>query len=538
MEYLNKWDFSVIPLLPNKKPLIKWEEYQTRKPTEEEVERWWVKYPDSMIGIVTGKISNLAVIDVDSKDENDIPSAFGGYKDIPTVSTPRGFHFYFRYQDGITNTVNIGGKKIDIRGEGGYVVAPPSRTDNGNQYRWEFSLGDGLPKFPMEILSQTETAFHAKNCSTLGSGVNPTPLTELPASQEGTFIEGRRDSDLFHAAHLLIKGGMEPHSCKDIIMRLAQTCDPPFPTSEAKEKVDSAVKRAVRKERPLATEIEEWVMSSSGIFLSSEVFKGLQLSSREEGKNLAQILRRLSERGVIEKAGGRNACWRRIEGGCELIDWKNAPTEEVPLKFPLGIEEHVKIFPKSIIMIAGKSDAGKTAFLLEFARMNQNRHEIHLFINEAGDTELADRLGMFRNMRKDEWKCHFWEREDNFADVIKPNAINIIDYLDVTKDFSQIGEPLKQIHNKLDRGVVLIAIQKNPNQYDFRAGKQIDVDLGVGGAKSIGKARLYLAIDDGILKIVKAKGRRGRESSNGMTRTFGIYDGHSFEDVGLWKRPQ
>ena len=171
MEYLNKWGFSVIPLLPNKKPLIKWEEYQQRKPTEKEIRGWWIKYPDSMIGIVTGKISNLAVIDVDSKDERDIPSAFEGYENIPTVSTPRGFHFYFAYQDGITNTVNIGGKKIDIRGEGGYVVAPPSKTDNGNQYRWEFSLIDGLPKFPTEILSE------------------PKPISALPAPQEGTFVE-------------------------------------------------------------------------------------------------------------------------------------------------------------------------------------------------------------------------------------------------------------------------------------------------------------------------------------------------------------
>ena len=121
---------------------------------------------------------------------------------------------------------------------------------------------------------------------------------------------------------------------------------------------------------------------------------------------------------------------------------------------------------------------------------------------------------------------------------LKKDAINIIDYLDVTQDFANIGTPLKEIHNKLGRGIALIAIQKNPKQYDFRTGKHIDVDLGVGGAKSIGKSRLYLAIDDGIVKIVKAKGRRGRESSNGMTRTFSIYHGHGFLGMGGWKKPQ
>ena len=167
-----------------------------------------------------------------------------------------------------------------------------------------------------------------------------------------------------------------------------------------------------------------------------------------------------------------------------------------------------------------------------------DRHEIHLFINEAGDSELAVRLELFGDMKKDDWKCTFWEREDGFADVIKPNAINIIDYLDVTKDFAEIGTPIKDIHSKLERGIALIALQKNPSYYDPRTGKMVSVDYGVGGAKSVGKSRLYLAIDDGIIKIVKAKNRRGKDSPNGMTRTFKIYDGHDFGDVGYWKKPQ
>ena len=48
--------------------------------------------------------------------------------------------------------------------------------------------------------------------------------------------------------------------------------------------------------------------------------------------------------------------YRRIERDCEVINWQNAPTEEVPLRFPLEIEEYVKIYPKSLIVVAGKSD--------------------------------------------------------------------------------------------------------------------------------------------------------------------------------------
>ena len=128
LEYLNKWGFSIIPLLPNKKPLIKWEEFQKRKPTEKDIRGWWSTYPEAMIGIVTGEISGIAVIDVDTKDLIEADSFLLGSitGDTPLVGTPRGYHYYFAYQDGITNTVNIKGEKIDIRAEGGYVIAPPS----------------------------------------------------------------------------------------------------------------------------------------------------------------------------------------------------------------------------------------------------------------------------------------------------------------------------------------------------------------------------------------------------------------------------
>jgi len=304
--------------------------------------------------------------------------------------------------------------------------------------------------------------------------------------------------------------------------------------------IQAAVERALREneeKKSVAKEIEEFVMTTDGYFSTTDVYKRLQLTTRKDQKTAVVNLLRLKERGLIEKFGKKAGVYRKIERECEIIDWQNAPTTEIPLKFPLNIEDYVKIYPKSIIMVAGKSDAGKSGFLLEFARMNMSKHEIHFFVNEAGDSELAVRLGLFKNMRKEDWKCTFWEREDGFADVIKPNAINIIDYLDVTEEFAKIGTPLKQIHGKLEKGIALIAIQKNPPQYNFRTGKYVSPDFGVGGAKSVGKSRLYLAVDDGQIKIVKAKNRRGKDSPNGMIRRFKIYDGHDFTPTSYWIKP-
>jgi len=305
---------------------------------------------------------------------------------------------------------------------------------------------------------------------------------------------------------------------------------------DIQEAIDKALEETNAK-RNWHQEVKDWVAVTTGYFTVTSCYFELQAVTKQEKGAIRIALMRLKGERMLEPHSIKNGIYRKIERECEIMNWQDAPTIEIPLKFPLGIEEYVKIYPKSLIVVAGKSDAGKSGFLLEFARLNMDRHEIHLFINEAGDSELAVRLGLFRDMKKEDWKCTFWEREDGFADVIKPNAVNIIDYLDVTEGFAEVGTPLKEIHNKLNKGIALVAIQKNPKMYNFKTGKYIDVDLGIGGAKSIGKSRLYLSIDDGIIKIVKAKNRRGKESPNGMTRTFNIYDGHEFGDMGYWRKP-
>lgn len=63
----HKQGLSVIPLQAReKKPLIAWEKYQNEKGTEKEIKAWWSNWPEANIGIVTGAISGLAVIDLDT----------------------------------------------------------------------------------------------------------------------------------------------------------------------------------------------------------------------------------------------------------------------------------------------------------------------------------------------------------------------------------------------------------------------------------------------------------------------------------------
>ena len=120
-----------------KVPLIGWKEFQNRRPTEEEVAEWFEMWPEANIGIVTGKISNLVVFDLDSEDAVAYAEKQGGFPETAKALTGKGCHLYMQHPGfEIRNSVNKR-LEIDIRADGGFVVAPPSIHGSGSRYQWE-----------------------------------------------------------------------------------------------------------------------------------------------------------------------------------------------------------------------------------------------------------------------------------------------------------------------------------------------------------------------------------------------------------------
>jgi hypothetical protein len=341
------------------------------------------------------------------------------------------------------------------------------------------------------------------------------------------FIEGRRDEDLFHTANCLIKSGMPENEILQILKILALNCNPPFPLKEIPEKLKSALKRGQKREWNISEEVREFVVTSSDAFLTPDIYFRLQVTSREEKKAVVKALLRLHKAGIIERTGNRNGCYRRIERECENIDFLNAPTESINIRWPFGIEQYVKILPKNIIVVAGSPDSGKTAFLLNVVKENMDRFNIHYFSSEMGSVEMRDRLGKF-GISLESWRrCNFKERSSNFSDVIVPDAINIFDFIEVHDEFYKVGAWLKEIYDKLTTGIALVALQKKYGQ-----------DLGRGGLGTLEKPRLYLAIDNGKMKIVKAKNWiNSQVNPNGLEVLFKLVDGCKFIKVGDWGKP-
>ena len=93
-------------------PLIPWKEFQSRLPTEQEVTEWFDKWPDANIGIITGKISNLVVFDLDSEGAVEYADNEGGFPETVKVKTGKGYHVYMQYPGfEVRGSVN---KELDI----------------------------------------------------------------------------------------------------------------------------------------------------------------------------------------------------------------------------------------------------------------------------------------------------------------------------------------------------------------------------------------------------------------------------------------
>src|SRR5258708_7053097 len=160
LSYLRR-GFSVIPL-DKKVPRIEWIKYQTQRPTENEINNWWNQWPDANIGIVTGAISGIIVVDVDGGKIPEFPKT-------PTVETSPGKrHFYFIYPGFVVpNSAKLIADNIDVRGDGGYVVAPPSQHFNKEtgepnfKYKWVISPDrtpfTPLPDWVLEKLKSPES---------------------------------------------------------------------------------------------------------------------------------------------------------------------------------------------------------------------------------------------------------------------------------------------------------------------------------------------------------------------------------------------
>ncbi|MFZ9888500.1 MAG: bifunctional DNA primase/polymerase [Myxococcota bacterium] len=179
--------FSVIPLRPRgKEPLGRWTAAQRRRASEDELALVFDVQPDSNFAVVCGAVSGLVVVDLD--DEEAVAFAEANLPPTPlVVTTSRGQHWYYLHPGGDLPTFRPEGLKIDVKGDGGYVVGPGSLHPSGAMYqatsRWSAELVRNAPLFDAAWFGrQVRTPASATAAAPASvSTPAPAPLTEADA---------------------------------------------------------------------------------------------------------------------------------------------------------------------------------------------------------------------------------------------------------------------------------------------------------------------------------------------------------------------
>lgn len=182
-----------------KNTIVRWKHLNARTgpyPSRQEIEDWWTRYPDANIALVTGH--GLAVWDLDGPDALDLfITEVGAIPDgAPIVQSPHGLHIYCRYDPALTISSQAklllssdGQSQVDLRAQGGYVIAPPSAVDGAPYRVTSGSLFSELPSMSpaMLRLAKKGTSRPTGRSNAViapGSTITPEPTPRCPPTDE------------------------------------------------------------------------------------------------------------------------------------------------------------------------------------------------------------------------------------------------------------------------------------------------------------------------------------------------------------------
>ena len=243
-----------------------WEREATTDPAQ--IAAWWRRWPRAGVGVVTGRESAVVVVDLDARhggeESLDLLEARHGRlpATVECLTGGGGRHLYFAHpgpgvpianlQDG-----SLFGGGVDIRGDGGFAVAPPTLHASGRRYTWEWSSGpDTTPLAPLPdwllrrltgprppaVAAARDGGGPAGEPGGAGSGGEARPRLDTAAVLGGV-PDGRRHVDLFRLASKLRWADVPQEVAERLVTEAGAKCAPPLAEREAVAQARSAYGR-------------------------------------------------------------------------------------------------------------------------------------------------------------------------------------------------------------------------------------------------------------------------------------------------------
>ena len=352
---------AVFPCQPNKKPLTA-HGFEDATTDPKRINMWWTRWPSALIGMPCGPSTGVFVVDVDRLEA--LGELTSEMPETLTVRTPRGgLHFYFKHVAGVTNRTGTLPAGIDIRGEGGYAIVPPSA---GYKVERRAPIADA-PEWLLETVRE-KPAREARQ---------PRPGVKVDI-ETGPIPEGGRNNTLASIGGRLRACGFDLDGIEDALLRInAERCTPPLEEPEVRKIAASVARYAPGKAGPdadtLAT-LEEIEHS----FWRAE-WPGMG------GKSERSVV------AVLIKVARRHG--RLIPGGVEIsIDHRTLALAAATSRRTVG-----KVLKRSEWFGRGQTGAGTksgTIVLRARAKVPHSNHRVFLEHTESasGETLRAPRL--------------------------------------------------------------------------------------------------------------------------------------------------
>jgi predicted P-loop ATPase len=249
---------SVMPVGKDKKPLLKsWKFLQERIPTEEELEEWWTRWPEANVGLITGRVSGITVLDLDVGHETSTP--VNTFPETLTQSTPSGgTHLIYLYTPGFSVSANQYPQYpyLDMRSDGGFIVYAPSVTPRG-EYRIIKNISP--TPFPVDMFPKNKIKRSLSSVIGVKDGTRDSSLTSFA----GKLLQAESDESKWYTEVL------------PAVERANMTYNPPLSDDDVLKVFNSiSQKEKIRREGLILSPIQ---------MDTGEVIKDIKIPIRKNG---------------------------------------------------------------------------------------------------------------------------------------------------------------------------------------------------------------------------------------------------------------
>jgi len=450
----HNYRFALIPLLQNSK--IPFEKGWTESSHKDKIT--WIKWLNNSlnIGIRTGEVNGITVIDVDLKI-TPTEKVEEIYKlltalDTLTQDTPHGKHFLIKYDKELQQTTNIGGLHIDIRNDGGQIVAAPSKIDNLT-YKWK-NLGNEIKTITPELKIKLLELMKIQNNNSIEIPEKRNPTEPLKLKNNN--LEGCCNDTFISLGGMFIKQ-LSPDQTEFVLNVLNRhLLENPMPSTAIKGMLNSLADYKGNDEETYEQTIYDYMRLMQTDVTPRDVIDNTKLPRAIVDKYLSKFVKE----GKAVRLGRGRYQYK------EKISWSDSAPEiikEYDKDIPLF--NNIALFAGGdVILLGGKPNDGKTTIALNIIRemINQNIKPYYIY------SEAGSRFQKTSKTLEITGKYYHTFHENPLAIELEYNAFSIIDWL-CLENKAETDIVLKHLNNELQRkgGILVIFTQLKENNEWF-----------------------------------------------------------------------